>query len=255
MEKIKVLEGISDETVAIHIKNAVGAEPGIFLTTKAFRNLVQDEMARMVEESINCAKSAHKEMLTIRDDAAARQMEEVRKQYPKLHEEICSIVKTFLDTLLVTTKQRVEDCVTMQLDYINIKHPGFAAAKETAEKKVAEISKANGSSSGSALLISSKNADSKQDKEVELIRELVSEYFSVIRLTVVDSVPKVIMKFMVNEIKVNVQQELLKVLSQPAQFRPLLKEPESIIGRRNELEAKLERFLEAANKMKELTDC
>ena len=52
---------------------------------------------------------------------------------------ICEKVQRFLNNLLGKTLKRVRECFTMQLDYINIMHPGFVAARKRVLKEVENL--------------------------------------------------------------------------------------------------------------------
>ncbi|KAL0276315.1 UNVERIFIED_CONTAM: hypothetical protein PYX00_003908 [Menopon gallinae] len=64
--------------------------------------------------------------------------------------------------------------------------------------------------------------------ECEVIERLVSQYFNITKKSIQDKVPKVIMHFMVNFVKENLQRELIEVLYKTEQDESLLQEPEPI---------------------------
>jgi hypothetical protein len=63
----------------------------------------------------------------------------IREQFPNLFERINDIVASFLEQKLKETKDMVEHCVKMQLDYVNVKHPDFLTAQQHAAKRFGEI--------------------------------------------------------------------------------------------------------------------
>lgn len=49
--------------------------------------------------------------------------------------------------------------------------------------------------------------------EVDLITNLIESYFGIVRDKIVDSVPKAIMHFLVNDVKTNLQSEVTKMIN------------------------------------------
>ncbi|OQV17972.1 Dynamin-1-like protein [Hypsibius exemplaris] len=310
---IVALDNVSEVDTWTTIRNSWGAERQMFLSIKAFNILVRKEMERMLEESLRCVGLAHQEMLTIRD-FAGKTIENIRVQFPNLHARIMDIVASYLEVKLKETRSMVENCVLMQLDYVNVKHPDFTLAQQHAAKRFSEVAAlleaANKEGSDGATkpvmtlqrplntatgrasspmptrqpanrlagsdseseqeggggskkdasgtrktngYMSSQPTLTKKDKlDCEITMELVRRYFDVIRSIVRDSVPKVIMRFMVNEVKNKVEGELLSKLTTREAYAPLLKESETIATKRRELKEKLDAYQQAAVLVREL---
>ncbi|XP_055346696.1 uncharacterized protein LOC129594136 [Paramacrobiotus metropolitanus] len=297
------LDDVSEQQVWTQIRNSWGTERQMFLSIKAFRVLVQHEMARMEHESIRCVKLAHQEMLTVRNSAGDH-IAQYREQFPKLFERIVNIVAQFMETRLDETKVMVVHCVKMQLDYLNVKHPDFIKAQVDAMKRFNEIAAqiedsvhndgstnvnvgasparsapappatpkparmqypASGSNQPTAdpqqqtsangngpnvpppVINRSRGMTKREKLECEITVQLVREYFEVIRRIVRDSVPKVIIRFLINAIRDEVLQELLtKVAANSETFTPLLTESEIIATKRKNYTEKLELYRDAA---------
>ncbi|KAK4510469.1 RNA helicase [Mucor velutinosus] len=80
----------------------------------------------------------------------------------------------------------------------------------------------------------------RDDKEVELIRYLITSYFNIIRKSIQDLVPKAIMHLLVNFTKENVQNRLVSSLYREDLFDELLKEDPAVASERERCKAMLD---------------
>lgn len=86
----------------------------------------------------------------------------------------------------------------------------------------------------------------REQMECELIRRLIASYFSIVRETIRDQVPKAIMCLLVNYCKDTVQNQLVQKLYKDSLFDELLYEDETLIQEREKCEKLLETYREAA---------
>ncbi|KAL4923762.1 dynamin-related GTPase DNM1 [Aspergillus undulatus] len=82
--------------------------------------------------------------------------------------------------------------------------------------------------------------------ETELIRRLISSYFTIVRETIADQVPKAIMHLLVNHSKDVVQNRLVSELYKEEYFAELLYEDDGIKAEREKCERLLETYKAAA---------
>jgi dynamin 1-like protein len=82
--------------------------------------------------------------------------------------------------------------------------------------------------------------------ETELIRRLISSYFTIVRETIADQVPKAIMHLLVNHSKDVVQNRLVSELYKEEFFAELLYEDDGIKAEREKCERLLETYKAAA---------
>ena len=90
--------------------------------------------------------------------------------------------------------------------------------------------------------------------ETEIIKSLIDSYFSIVRKTYIDMVPKTIMYFLVNHCKDELQNELVSELYREAEVGFLMKEAEDIASRRRtciEMKDLLEKALEIVNEVRD----
>lgn len=88
----------------------------------------------------------------------------------------------------------------------------------------------------------------REKMELEIIRTLLKEYFSIIRKNITDSVPKSVMFFLVNKSKADLQSELVRALYKEELFEDLLKENEEVANKRKAT-MKMLKVLQAANEI------
>lgn len=86
----------------------------------------------------------------------------------------------------------------------------------------------------------------REQMECELIRRLIASYFSIVRETIRDQVPKAIMCLLVNYSKDTVQNQLVQKLYKDSLFDELLYEDETLIQEREKCEKLLATYREAA---------
>jgi len=93
--------------------------------------------------------------------------------------------------------------------------------------------------------------------EVEIVRSLLANYLSIVKKNIADSVPKVIMSFMINTVKDAVQRECIARLYKEELFDTLLQEASDIQGRRRRCQERLKalyRAVEALEQAREYVD-
>jgi dynamin 1-like protein len=81
--------------------------------------------------------------------------------------------------------------------------------------------------------------------ETSLIRSLIASYFSIVRQTIQDLIPKAIMHFLVNHTTQNVQNRLVASLYKPELFPDLLNEDEALVAERTRVKALLDAYKDA----------
>ncbi|KAK1223622.1 Dynamin- GTPase protein [Marasmius sp. AFHP31] len=85
----------------------------------------------------------------------------------------------------------------------------------------------------------------REEMETTLIRNLISSYFSIVRQTIQDLVPKAIMHLLVNYTSSAVQNRLVVELYKPDKFGEMLDEDEGVRNERERVQLLLEAYKEA----------
>lgn len=85
----------------------------------------------------------------------------------------------------------------------------------------------------------------REQMETDLIRNLITSYFNIVRETVADQVPKAVMHLLVNFSKQNVQNRLVAELYREDLFDSLLYEDETLAQERDKCSKLLQVYREA----------
>lgn len=85
----------------------------------------------------------------------------------------------------------------------------------------------------------------REEMETSLIRSLIASYFSIVRQSIQDLIPKAIMHFLVNYTSQQVQNRLVASLYKPELFADLLNEDEALVAERTRVKALLDAYKEA----------
>jgi dynamin 1-like protein len=88
--------------------------------------------------------------------------------------------------------------------------------------------------------------------EIELIRELLDSYFSIVRKTIADQVPKTIMHLIVNYAKDNLQNRLVSTLYKEDMFSDLLVEDAQMVRDREKWRQLLDVYRRASAVLQDL---
>lgn len=100
-----------------------------------------------------------------------------------------------------------------------------------------------------------KDATEREMIETDVIKLLISSYFTIVKKTIKDTIPKAIMLLLVNKTKQDIQSELVNHLYKEDQFAHLLKEAEDISEKREscmKLISMMKRALDIVNQIKEI---
>ncbi|KAI6130208.1 dynamin protein dnm1 [Pisolithus thermaeus] len=92
----------------------------------------------------------------------------------------------------------------------------------------------------------------REEMETALIRSLIASYFSIVRQSIQDLIPKAIMHFLVNYSSKHVQNRLVATLYKPELFSELLDEDEALVAERTRVKALLDAYKEAFKTLSEV---
>lgn len=94
----------------------------------------------------------------------------------------------------------------------------------------------------------------REQRDCEVIERLIRSYFLIIRKSIQDSVPKAIMHFLVNDVKDNLQSELVASLYKTSKNDDVLEESPHIATRRREASEMLEALQKASMIISEIRE-
>ncbi|KAH9055735.1 dynamin protein dnm1 [Lactarius vividus] len=93
----------------------------------------------------------------------------------------------------------------------------------------------------------------RDEMEINLIRSLIVSYFSIVRESIEDLVPKAIMHLLVNHSAQQVQNRLVSALYKPALFGDLLNEDAALVAERARVKALLDAYRDAFKTLSEVS--
>ncbi|KAI0065514.1 dynamin protein dnm1 [Artomyces pyxidatus] len=93
----------------------------------------------------------------------------------------------------------------------------------------------------------------REEMEINLIRSLISSYFSIVRQSIQDLIPKAIMHFLVNHTSQQVQNRLVSSMYKPELFGELLNEDEALVAERTRVKALLDAYKGAFKTLSEVS--
>lgn len=134
---------------------------------------------------------------------------------------------------LETTNIAVGMVLDSELAYVNFKHPNFVEAYN-------QLVNPNGTTSNDGRK-SNGGSESEQSNEsqCEAVKELVESYFVGVRDQMKNIIPKITVRFLIFEVKNNLQEELVEKLNQSELLDDLLYEEKCIPLRRKEADEML----------------
>ena len=93
----------------------------------------------------------------------------------------------------------------------------------------------------------------KEEMEISLIRSLIASYFSIVRESIQDLIPKAIMHLLVNHSSQQVQNRLVSALYRPTLFGELLNEDPALVAERTRVKSLLEAYRDAFKILSEVS--
>jgi len=126
LDAIDPLAGLRDEEIRNAIRNSTGVTATLFLP-RVVQSLIQRQLARTKDPSLQCAKLCRDELVKISTSVAKKQLQ----LYEELRQVLYNQVSSFLDTLFETCSTKITNFLEMQLSYINTDKPECQAVLNT----------------------------------------------------------------------------------------------------------------------------
>uniref|UniRef100_A0A914QR92 GED domain-containing protein n=1 Tax=Panagrolaimus davidi TaxID=227884 RepID=A0A914QR92_9BILA len=175
-------------------------------------------------------------------------MQNEKNRFPILFERIEDEITFFLKNQIFPTKMIVETILSGHRAHINTKHPDFQDAIIKAKIEDVTIKPTAPSVSSSQPLTP------QEEKYIELMNDLIKEYFNIILKAVQDQVPKRCMDNLVIFLKKNLQFHLIVELQKIQKDKNLLGEGKSTAQKRTETSAMLAALTDAKNVLNEIPE-
>jgi dynamin 1-like protein len=117
---------LTDQDIQTAIGNAKALHPGLYVPEGAFEVLIRQQIARLLEPSLDCVHEVYQELrrliLSVEHPAL--------KTYPKLQCRICDTMEHVLDQCLTPCNDMVINLFEVENAYINTQHPEFIGNDE-----------------------------------------------------------------------------------------------------------------------------
>uniref|UniRef100_A0A8C4HKU3 Dynamin-1-like protein n=1 Tax=Dicentrarchus labrax TaxID=13489 RepID=A0A8C4HKU3_DICLA len=266
LQSIDPLGGLTELDILTAIRNATGPRPALFVPEVSFELLVKRQMKRLEEPSLRCVELVHEELQRIIQHCSSYSTQELLR-FPKLHDSIVEVVTGLLRKRLPITNEMVHNLVSIELAYINTKHPDFTDAAQVSASVNSQqvviyslqqlltfiIYSARVNSRSCAVPVSRK-LSAREQRDCEVIQRLIKCYFLIVRKSIQDSVPKTVMHFLVNFVKEHLQSELVGQLYKQPLLQELLIESQDTAQQRTEVAQMLEALKKANNIISEIRE-
>ncbi|XP_017493288.1 PREDICTED: dynamin-1-like protein [Rhagoletis zephyria] len=242
------------------IRNIQGIHSGLFIPQSVFEQLTKIQIKELTIPSLKCIEFVHNEMKKIALSQEHYSTKNDLTRFPKLAEQINSVVMQFLENRKKATEDFVNNLFKVELGYINVRHPDFYENSLQIVKlnnlELNQYNSINGiATSGHNFRASnsktikpkmetndicyeaSNNDRVLTDKDIhdcKIVEHLFNTYYKIVRKNIQDMVPKSIITFMVKYVQENLLTELVGQLNKPELFDFLLTESVHIARFRQE---------------------
>ncbi|XP_054271431.1 dynamin-1-like protein [Macrosteles quadrilineatus] len=244
LRTIDALSGLSKGAILTATQNASGASPGLFVPEVAFELLVKRQIQRFRPPCLRCVDLVNEELSRIVQTCAYDPLIGLER-YPTLQKEVIRVVTELLRSRLPIANKMVDSFIDVQLAYINTRHPHFITNR-VSEKESILFEEENCIARKPTVKLSEKSLTetsesskkreeiSKENRDYRLIQKLIKSYFSIVQMTVQDTVPKIIIYSIVNFVVERLHSELITRLYNGS-TDILMMESEDFVEKRKEL--------------------
>ena len=251
------------------IRGTSGVQPALFIPDGVFNTLILKQLDLFDLPSENAITKSHQCIAEAIDMIAAK----VMIRFPKLEREVVNISKDFLSKQSRDAKEFLAEYLEVEKAYINTNHPEFIERYQVAAALFAEPDEEKGKQklkqSPNSLTMSNTyhqpttkesaleklmtrymrgedaSSEERANKEAELMEKLLIHYFCIVRAHLVDTIPKVVMKFFVRKLSTHLSSLLIKSLYTKEMIADLVQESDKVARRRKASSKMMNVLLEA----------
>ncbi|CEF59341.1 Dynamin-1-like protein [Strongyloides ratti] len=127
LDEIDPLKNLTEMDILTAIRNATGTRSVLYVPEICFELLVKQQIQKLEEPSLHCVELVHEELLRIVQHCGVNVQQEMQR-FPMLFDRINICVATALKERVTPTKEFVENLISIELAYVNAKHPDFSNA-------------------------------------------------------------------------------------------------------------------------------
>lgn len=228
-----VLDMMTEEDVFNAVKNSNGFKQSLFVSQTAFETLAKHMIVKLKPVSLDCAESVAQELALLFQKVKVEEIE----PFPELKGEINTIIGDLIHTRLAPTKAFIENFFEIEVGHINTRHPDFlSAATDSIIHSTQEEQKKRDES---------KNMTKREKNEIDLIKQMLFNYFEVVKKNICDYIPKIVLTLLVHKTIELCERELISSLYKPEKYDALMKEKAE----------SAERYAQIKNELKAIKEC
>lgn len=210
---MEVAEILTEEDIFIAVKNTNGFKPSLFVSQNAFETLSRHMIHKLKPVSLDCAESVASELTNLFHKIEVTELE----SFGNFKSAILTIIDKLIQDRLSPTKEFINQFFEIEAGFINSKHPDFVASATTSiNQSIKKEEKKNGSTT---LQVSK-----RERNEIDLIKDMLFNYFEVVKKNICDYVPKIVFTLLVGKTIDMCETEIISGLYRPDQVDVLLKE-------------------------------
>ncbi|KEG14621.1 putative dynamin, putative,vacuolar sortin protein 1 [Trypanosoma grayi] len=250
---------LTDEYIRINTRNMSGMHATLFPSDQVFVALSKQQISRLEEPSQKCVQFVYEELIKIVDICASK-----LERFPKLKHAVVEICHKSLQEYRVPTSSHVRTIIGAERGFINVKHPLMEelaqraflkifgtgtdekghpqphAAAEVGKDKVkrglvesivSQGEKTNMGAVPTTIMLGNKMSAHEQHIN-NAIREMVEGYFTIVKSSVADQVPKAITLLMISKLREEVYARLVRNLYSDKAVDDLLAESPEVATQR-----------------------
>ena len=215
---------LSETDIYVAVKNCNGFRPSLFVSQSAFETLCRHLIEKLKPIALDCAESVALELNKLFHKVEVSEL----GSFQVLKTRILEIIDQLILARLAPTKGFVSQFFEIETGFINTKHPDFinSATESIISSTRKEDKRVNGQTPGQpeALPAPIKNIPKRERNEIDLIKQMIFNYFEVVKKNICDYIPKIILTLLVRQTIETCEREIVGDLYKPEQFEALLKE-------------------------------
>lgn len=127
INNIDPFEYLTEQDIQTAIKNASAMSPSLFVPEGAFEVLVRQQIARLLEPSLDCAYQVYEELRRIVIEIDLPEL----SHFYKLNSKICDVMENVLDKCLTPTTEMIMNLMEIENAVINTNHPDFVGSADS----------------------------------------------------------------------------------------------------------------------------
>lgn len=232
------LAGLKDSHILTAMQNASGIYPTIFVPEVAFELLVKKQIEEFRNPSMYCITLVLEEMREIVQSSLVNESLRLER-YTNLKTELDDTMTKILENNIPESKEMVTSFINLQLARINIDHEDFFPHLSNTLTMTASDAKQPGQLLVNLPPGTAASCD-KSSFDLNLVKTLIKSYFAIVRKTVKDTIPKIIMYCLINKVVERLERELVSRLGGRAD--ELLAESPSVTAKREALRREIEKL-------------